>query len=103
MFASLVLGVEGERPAKALDRLANGGLAARGEDGTWRATPERFRELLRRLADPPAPLSEEERLLRTFLVDGRLRTMPMRREKRLVVLRYMRGCRAGCATRRTST
>ncbi|NUW45414.1 DUF2087 domain-containing protein [Nonomuraea rhodomycinica] len=88
-FASLVLGVEGEQPPKALERLAGGGLAARGEDGTWRATPERFRELLRRLAEAPAPVSEEERLLRTFLVDGRLRTMPMRREKRLVVLRHI--------------
>ncbi|GAA2315067.1 DUF2087 domain-containing protein [Nonomuraea roseoviolacea subsp. roseoviolacea] len=88
-FASLVLGVEGELPPRALERLAGGGLAARGEDGTWRATPGRFRELLRQIADPPAPVSEEERLLRTFLVDGRLRTMPMRREKRLVVLRYI--------------
>ncbi|GAA5077713.1 hypothetical protein HNP84_004025 [Thermocatellispora tengchongensis] len=32
---------------------------------------------------------EEERVLRTFLVDGRIRTMPARRAKRLVLLRYI--------------
>jgi hypothetical protein len=86
-FAGLLLGVDGEPPAKVLDRLAGGGLAERGADGTWRARPERFRELLKELAEPAAPVSEEERLLRTFLVDGRLRAIPTRREKRLVVLR----------------
>ncbi|MFG3436753.1 DUF2087 domain-containing protein [Nonomuraea sp. NPDC047897] len=88
-FAALLLGVDGERPAKTLDRLAGGGLAERGPDGAWRARPERFRELLKELAEPAAPVSEEERLLRTFLVDGRLRAIPVRREKRLVVLRHI--------------
>ena len=34
-------------------------------------------------------MSAEERLLQTFLVDGRLKTMPMKHEKRVVVLRYI--------------
>ncbi|NUS03939.1 MAG: DUF2087 domain-containing protein [Nonomuraea sp.] len=88
-FASLVLGESGDLPPKTLDRLASGGLAERGDDGEWRARPERFRELLRARAEPPEELSAEERVLRTFLVDGRLTTMGMRRDKRLVVLRYI--------------
>ncbi|MER6949354.1 DUF2087 domain-containing protein [Nonomuraea sp. NPDC000554] len=88
-FASLVLGVTEGLPPKALDRLATGGLAAQDDDGVWRATPERFRDLLRATADPAPEVSAEERLLRTFLVDGRLQTMPMKRDKRLVVLRYI--------------
>ncbi|MEU1387720.1 MULTISPECIES: DUF2087 domain-containing protein [unclassified Nonomuraea] len=88
-LASLVLGDTGDLPPKALDRLASGGLAERDDDGKWRARPERFRELLRERAEPPAELSAEERVLRTFLVDGRLTTMGMRRDKRLIVLRYI--------------
>lgn len=88
-FARLVLDGDGDSPPKVLDRLASGGLAARDGSGAWRARPERFRELLREHAEPPAELGEEERLLRNYLVDGRLRTMPMKRDKRLVVLRYI--------------
>ncbi|SDM21511.1 DUF2087 domain-containing protein [Nonomuraea jiangxiensis] len=88
-LARLVLGETGDFSPKVLRRLASGGLAACDEDGKWRATPERFRELLRASAEPAAELSAEERVLRTFLVDGRLTTMAMRRDKRLVVLRYI--------------
>ncbi|WP_237110867.1 DUF2087 domain-containing protein [Nonomuraea sp. MG754425] len=88
-FASLVLGAPGELSPKALRKLENGGLAARDESGAWRATPERFRDLLRAHAEPARELSPEERVLRTFLVDGRLTTTTMRRDKRLVVLRYI--------------
>ncbi|TMR08850.1 DUF2087 domain-containing protein [Nonomuraea turkmeniaca] len=88
-FASLVLGDAGGLSPKALGKLAAGGLAACDESGKWRATPERFRELLRARAEPAEELTAEERVLRTFLVDGRLTTMPMRRDKRLVVLRYI--------------
>jgi hypothetical protein len=89
-FASLVLGGGEDLPARSLDRLATGGLAVRDESGKWRARPERFRELLRaRAAEPAEELSPEERVLRTFLVDGRLTTMGMKRDKRLVVLRYI--------------
>ncbi|MEO3791184.1 DUF2087 domain-containing protein [Nonomuraea sp. B10E15] len=92
-FSALVLGLPGDPSPKALHRLAAGGLAARGDDGTWRATPERFRELLRAHAEsadePAGELGAEERVLRTFLVGGRLTTTTMRRDKRLVVLRYI--------------
>ncbi|SEG91331.1 hypothetical protein SAMN05444920_107237 [Nonomuraea solani] len=88
-FASLVLGTTDGLSPKCLHKLAAGGLAARGDDGTWRATPERFRDLLRAHAEPAEELSPDERVLRTFLVDGRLTTMAMRRDKRLVVLRYI--------------
>ncbi|MDP4507942.1 DUF2087 domain-containing protein [Nonomuraea sp. G32] len=88
-FASLVLGdAEGLSP-KTLGKLAAGGLAACDESGKWRATPERFKELLRARAEPVEELTAEERVLRTFLVDGRLTTLAMRRDKRLVVLRYI--------------
>ncbi|MBT2229912.1 DUF2087 domain-containing protein [Nonomuraea sp. NEAU-A123] len=89
-FASLVLGVTDGLSPKVLARLAAGGLAVQEEDGKWRATPEKFRELLRaRAAEPEPEVSAEERLLQTFLVDGRLKTMPMKHEKRVVVLRYI--------------
>jgi hypothetical protein len=88
-FASLVLGDAGGLSPKTLHKLAGGGLAACDENGAWRARPERFRELLRARAEPAEELSAEERVLRTFLVDGRLTTLAMRRDKRLVVLRYI--------------
>ncbi|WP_433430086.1 DUF2087 domain-containing protein [Nonomuraea sp. CA-141351] len=88
-FAALVLGDDDGQSPKALRKLAAGGLAACDESGKWKATPERFRELLRARAEPAEELSAEERVLRTFLVDGRLTTMGMRRDKRLVVLRYI--------------
>jgi hypothetical protein len=88
-FASLALGQGCEASPKVLARLEAGGLAVRDEDGTWRAAPEKFRELLRAQPAAAESLSEEERLLRTFLVDGRLRSMPMKRDKRLVLLRYI--------------
>ncbi|TDE35125.1 DUF2087 domain-containing protein [Nonomuraea mesophila] len=90
-FAALVLGLPGDRSPKTLHKLATGGLATRDEDGKWQATPERFRELLRAHAAPAEELDPEERVLRTFLVDGRLTTTTMRRDKRLVVLRYIAG------------
>lgn len=88
-YARLVLGMTDGLSPKTLHKLAAGGLAAREEDGTWRATPERFRDLLRATAEPAPELSFEERVLRTFLVDGRLTTTTMRRDKRLVLLRYI--------------
>ncbi|HEX4813549.1 MAG TPA: DUF2087 domain-containing protein [Nonomuraea sp.] len=88
-FASLVLGGSAGHSPEALRKLAGGGLAACDENGTWRATPERFRELLRARAEPVAERSPDERVLRTFLVNGRLTTLAMRRDKRLVLLRYI--------------
>ncbi|MFI6292823.1 DUF2087 domain-containing protein [Nonomuraea sp. NPDC050790] len=89
-FSALVLsGGEAEPSPKVLERLRAGGLAVPDDGGRWRARPERFRELLKALAEPSPRLNEEERVLQTFLVDGRLQTIPTRHEKRLVVLRYI--------------
>lgn len=89
-FAALVLGQEpGEASDQALDRLERGGLAERGDGGVWRARPERFRELLQAAAEPARKLTPEQKVLETFLVDGRLREMPVKHEKRLIVLRYI--------------
>ncbi len=88
-FASLVLGTTDGLSPKSLHKLASGGLAACDESGTWRATPERFRDLLRAHAEPAEELSAEERVLRAFLVDGRLTTTAIRRDKRLIVLNYI--------------
>ncbi len=96
MMSALVLtgeaeaaGLDREATARALDRLERGGLAVRDDDGSWRARPERFRELLHASAPPPEPVSPHERVIRTFLVDGRLRAIPSRRGKRLEVLDYI--------------
>lgn len=89
-FAALVLGRPGEReaPAETLARLARGGLAVQ-QDGRWRARPERFSELLKTLAPEPDRLSPEEKTLRAFLVDGRLREMPAKHDSRMTVLRRL--------------
>ncbi|MFC4056816.1 DUF2087 domain-containing protein [Planomonospora corallina] len=73
----------------ALDRLERGGLAVQDGEGAWRLRRERFRELLHAAAPPPEPVSPEEKVLRSFLVDGRLRAIPSKRDKQLVVLDYV--------------
>lgn len=95
VLASLVLhgteegcGLDPDATRRALERLERGGLAVRSDDG-WNARRERFRELLHATAKPVAPASAEDRVVQNFLVDGRLRTMPSRREKRLVVLSHI--------------
>ncbi|GAA4558034.1 DUF2087 domain-containing protein [Planotetraspora kaengkrachanensis] len=92
VFAGLVLrpgdppdkvtGLAPEATERALTRLARGGLAVQDGDG-WRADPEVFRDLLR--ATPKEPVS----LLDTFLVDGRLTSLPVKRSKKLIVLDYV--------------
>ncbi|WP_248965155.1 DUF2087 domain-containing protein [Sphaerisporangium perillae] len=82
-------GLEPDAVRRALDRLERGGLVARAEDG-WRVRRERFRELLHATARPAAaPVSAEEKVVGNFLVEGRLRAIPSRREKRLAVLNYI--------------
>ncbi|MEU8270020.1 DUF2087 domain-containing protein [Sphaerisporangium sp. NPDC049002] len=81
-------GLDQEAVRRALDRLERGGLAERSEDG-WHVRRERFRELLHATAKPAAPVSAEDRMIQKFLVEGRLRAIPTRREKRLVVLDYI--------------
>ncbi|MEU4329139.1 DUF2087 domain-containing protein [Nonomuraea dietziae] len=88
-FASLVLGQSPEQGEECLERLGRGGLAVKDEDGGWRARPERFRELLKAAAPPARRLTGEERVLEAFLVDGRLKEIPAKWEKRMVVLRHI--------------
>ncbi|MEV8636467.1 DUF2087 domain-containing protein [Streptosporangium sp. NPDC051023] len=83
-------GLGREAVRRALDRLERGGLAVRGEEGRWEVRRERFRELLHATARPATPsVSPEEKVLQAFLVEGRLRAIPTRREKQLVVLNYI--------------
>ncbi|GAA3022320.1 DUF2087 domain-containing protein [Streptosporangium longisporum] len=97
VLAALVLEGEPERDAglerealrRALDRLERGGLAVRDEDGRWKVRRERFRELLHATARPAAPVSQQEKVLQSFLVEGRLRAIPSKRDKQLVVLDYV--------------
>lgn len=77
-----VTGLTPEAAAKALDRLARGGLAVREGDG-WLARPEIFRDLLREVPSGPADPMD------AFLVDGRLVSIPAKRGKRLMVLDYI--------------
>ncbi|MEU9886301.1 DUF2087 domain-containing protein [Sphaerisporangium sp. NPDC051017] len=97
VFSALVLhgtpeeaGLGRDALRRALDRLERGGLIVRDEDA-WRPRPERFRELLHATAPPadPPPADADARVVQTFLVEGRLRAIPTRREKRLAVLRYI--------------
>ncbi|MFF5212750.1 DUF2087 domain-containing protein [Streptosporangium sp. NPDC000396] len=82
-------GLGGDATRRALDRLERGGLAVRDDDGRWRARRERFRELLHATARPAASASPEEKVLRSFLVEGRLRAIPTKRDKQLIVLNYI--------------
>ncbi|MFI6511825.1 DUF2087 domain-containing protein [Streptosporangium sp. NPDC050855] len=82
-------GLEREALRRALDRLERGGLAVRDEDGRWKVRRERFRELLHATARPAAPVSQQEKVLQSFLVEGRLRAIPSKRDKQLVVLDYV--------------
>lgn len=82
-------GLDRDPTRQALDRLERGGLAVRDEDGRWQARRERFRELLHAAAKPAVPLSPEEKVLQSFLVEGRLRAIPTKRDKQLIVLNYI--------------
>ncbi|MBB2911421.1 hypothetical protein FHS43_002694 [Streptosporangium becharense] len=82
-------GLDREATRRALDRLERGGLVSRQDDGAWRVRRERFRELLHATARPAPPASTEEKVLQSFLVDGRLRAIPSKRDKQLVVLDYV--------------
>ncbi|GAA3104253.1 DUF2087 domain-containing protein [Streptosporangium carneum] len=83
-------GLDREAVRRALDRLERGGLAVQDEGGRWQVRRERFRELLHATARPATPAaSPQERVLQAFLVEGRLRAIPTKRDKQLVVLNYI--------------
>ena len=84
------------RAGKALSRLTSGGLVEQHGDG-YRLLRDRFRaafESIDRTRDAPVDsgLGEDaDRVLRSFLRDGKLVSIPAVRSKRLVVLDYLAG------------
>lgn len=107
MFAAVVLGATGpdevgartglaaRTVAQALTRLNHGGLVAE-VDGHLRADVSAFKEAVRRSEATAAPeelapgvAGEAAAVLRTFVDDGRLRTIPVQRRKRRVVLEHI--------------
>ena len=78
---------------RALRRLEDAGLVRR-DGAEWVAVPERLREVVAASAQrrPEAPGSADAgdaAVLRAFLVDGRLTTIPAHRAKRLIVLDHI--------------
>jgi hypothetical protein len=87
-------GVEPRLAVKALKRLERGGVVTRlGND--WELRRDVIAEQARRTASPPKSYDEEglppaqAAVLRAFLRDGRLTTIPATRSKRLVVLDHL--------------
>ncbi len=89
-------GLDVQRAGRALARLSTAGLVDQ-DDGGYVLIRSRFREAFETL-DRTAPEnvesglgSEADRVLRAFLRDGRLVSIPAVRSKRLVVLDYLAG------------
>ena len=87
-------GVDARLAVKALKRLESGGVVRRlGND--WELRRDVIAEQARRTASPPESYEEEglsaeqAAVLRAFLRDGRLTTIPAGRAKRLVVLDHL--------------
>ncbi len=90
-------GMDVRRAGRALARLTSAGLVEQDGNG-YRLVRERFRDALdsipRDEADP-VPASglgrQADRVLATFLRDGKLWSIPANRTKRLIVLDYLAG------------
>jgi hypothetical protein len=85
------------RAGKALARLTSAELVEQHDDG-YRLRTERFREAMEALPPRPAGNGPEsghgadaDKVLRTFIRDGRLTQIPASHGKRLVVLDYLAG------------
>ncbi|HEY2813822.1 MAG TPA: DUF2087 domain-containing protein [Acidimicrobiales bacterium] len=85
-------GLESGAIVKALSRLIDGELVLPGRDRDYVVIEEAFVAAARSAAPPPdrdehadAP-TEEARVLRSFVRDGRLQSIPTQHSKRLVVL-----------------
>jgi hypothetical protein len=86
-------GLDVPRAGKALTRLLNAGLVERGSDGTLHLLGSAFAVAARAAAasvvpeagDPDVP-AEDAKVLRAFVRDGQLLSIPTARSKRLVVL-----------------
>jgi hypothetical protein len=108
VFAALVLGaadaeavrratgLDARAAGRALQRLVDAGLVVRADDGTLHMLGEAF-ALAARVEAEHAPRSEEHgdqpadiaRVLRAFVHEGRLTSIPAVRAKRLVILDWL--------------
>jgi hypothetical protein len=89
-------GLDARAVARALTRLVGAGLVERAEDGTLALLAEAFALAARASSQPAAPIEHAEevgdvdpdsaKVLRAFVRDGRLSSIPTSRTKRLVVL-----------------
>ncbi len=90
-------GMDVRRAGRALARLTSAGLVEQDGRG-YRLVRERFREALESMPpEEPSPGLESglgreaDRVLATFLRDGKLSSIPVNRTKRLIVLDYLAG------------
>lgn len=89
-------GMDVRRAGRALARLTSGGLVEQ-ERGGYRLLSERFREAFESVekeALPPVDSGlgpDADRVLRAFVRDGKLTSIPAVRSKRLVVLDWLAG------------
>jgi hypothetical protein len=89
-------GLDVRRAGRALTRLSTGGLVEQEKDG-YRLLADRFREALDGLERPEPEAvdsglgADADRVLRAFLRDGRLTSIPAVHSKRLVVLDFLAG------------
>jgi hypothetical protein len=93
-----VTGIERRRVVQALERLAAGGLVAPHPSGRgFQVQADRFKQAARQAAarrpafDPKdiGATPEQAEVLRNFLVDGRLTSIPAQKTKRRVVLDFL--------------
>ncbi len=90
-------GMDVRRAGSALARLTSAGLVEQEGSG-YRLVRERFDEALESIPrDAPTPVLESglgreaDRVLATFVRDGKLNSIPVNRTKRLIVLDYVAG------------
>ena len=81
-------GLSSRAAGTALNRLVDGELVVRGDDGTYVLLGEAFRLATMRAAPPPEPGAgdDESKVLRSCFREGRLVRIPVRRSQRLIVL-----------------
>ncbi len=90
-------GVDSRRARRAVDRLVSGGLLARTDAGELTVVPSRLRQSarvasrMRPVGSPPVlgTTTEQSAVLRNFILDGRLVSIPAARGKRRMVLDYL--------------
>jgi hypothetical protein len=82
---------------RAFDRLVSGGLMIKGGNGEWEVAVDRLKQAARQASRLRAEVTpkdvgateEQAAVLRGFLVDGKLASIPVARRKRMVVLDWL--------------